>query len=93
MNVVMMTVCTALVFEKDKMKLKACSIHVPCTSQDEYCTTELCLPVDNLKKKNKQQGRQRQGRGRCECTDVNVYVMYNLSHVKTERTYNLHDCC
>ena len=35
-------------FRKDKMKLKACSIHV--------------LLVDKLKKKNKQQGRQRQGR-------------------------------
>ena len=30
--------------------------------QTVYCTTELCLSVDKLKKKNKQQGRQRQGR-------------------------------
>ena len=51
-----------------------------CTSQDEYCTTELYLSVDKLKKKNEQQGRQRQGRD-------GVSVMYNLSHVKTERTY------
>ena len=33
-----------------------------CTSQDEYCTTELFLSVDTQKKKNNQQGRQRQGR-------------------------------
>ena len=37
-------------------------LETTCTSQDEYCTTELYLSVDRLKKKNKQQGRQRQGR-------------------------------
>ena len=37
------------------MKLKACSIHVRAGSQDEYCTTELCLSVDKLMKKKKKQ--------------------------------------
>ena len=32
-------------------------------------------------------GKTAAGKRRCCCTDVNVYVMYNLSHIKTERTY------
>ena len=39
-----------------------------CTSQDEYCTTELCLSVDKLTKK-KQQRTQRQGR---DCVNVQM---------------------
>ena len=74
-------------FRKDKMKLMACSINV--RERVRMSTTELYLSVDNLKKKNKQQGRQRQGRDGVSGTDVNVYVMYNLSHVKTERTYTI----
>ena len=58
-----------------------------CTSQDEYCTSELYLSVDKLKKKTTT-GKTAAGKRRCQCTDVNVYVMYNLSHVKTEGIYN-----
>ena len=47
-------------FRKDKIKTQGLFDPRACTSQD--CTTELCLSVDKLKKKNKQQGRQRQGR-------------------------------
>ena len=62
-----------------------------CTSQDEYCTTELCLSVDKLKKKKKQTTGKTAARKRlCWCTDVTVYVLYNLSHVKTEQ--NLQPC-
>ena len=64
----------------------------PCarTSQDEYCTTVLYhLSVDTLKKKNKQQGRQRQGRDGVSVQMTMVYVMYILSHVKTERNCSL----
>ena len=42
-------------FRKDKMTTQGLFDPCACTSQDEFCTTE-------LKKKNKQQGRQRQGR-------------------------------
>ena len=41
-----------------------------CTSQDEYCTTELFLSVDKLRKnKNKQERRQQQGR---DCVSVQM---------------------
>ena len=73
-------------FRKDKMKLKACSIHVRARVRMSYCTTELYLSVDKLKKKQTT-GKTAAGQRRCQCTDVNVYVMYNLSHVETERTY------
>ena len=56
-------------------------------SQDEYCTTELYLSVDKLKKKKQTTRKTAAGKKRCQCTDVNVYLMYNQSHVKTERTY------
>ena len=57
-------------FAKDKMKLKALFDPCACTSQDEYCTTELCLSVDKLrKKKNKRQRRQQQGR---DCVSVQM---------------------
>ena len=65
-----------------------------CTSHNEYSTTELCLSVDKLKKKKKQtKVKTAAGKRLCQCTDVNVYVVYNLSHVKTERTYTTQDCC
>ena len=50
-------ICTLL--HRENGSFEVLSLH---TSQDEYCTTELYLSVDKLKKKNKQQGRQRQGR-------------------------------
>ena len=43
--------------------------------------------VDELRKKKKQQRRQQQGRDCGQCTDVYVYVVKNLTHVETERTY------
>ena len=50
-------------FRKDKNETQGLFDPCACTSQDEYCTTELYLSVDKLKKKkNKQQGRQQQGR-------------------------------
>ena len=47
-----------------------------------YCTTELCLSVDNLKEEGKKniEGTMLVYRG-------NVYVVYILSTVKTENTY------
>ena len=50
---------------------------------------ELYLSVDKLKKKKQTTRKTAARKRRCLCTDVNVYVMYNLSHVKTERTYIL----
>ena len=53
-----------------------------CTeNQAVYCTIELCLSVDKLKKK-KQQGRNDVGVQRS-----NVHVVYILSIVQTEITY------
>ena len=52
-------------------------------SQAVYCTTELCLSVDKLKEEEK----TTTGKERCPCTEVNVYVVCNLSTVKTENTY------
>ena len=49
-------------FRKDINETQCLFDPCACTSQDEYCTTELYLSVDKMKKKNKQQGRQRQGR-------------------------------
>ena len=46
-----------------------------------YCTTDLCLSVDKLKKEKKETGWER-----CLCTEVNVYVLYILSTVKTDNT-------
>ena len=66
-------------FRKDKMKTQGLFDPRACTSQDEYCTTELYLSVDKLKKKNEQQGRQRQGR---DGVGVQMSMsVYNLSHV------------
>ena len=50
-------------------------------SQAVYCTTELCLSVEKLKEEKKT------GKERCLCAEVNVYVVYILSTVKTENTY------
>ena len=51
-------------------------------------TTELCLSVDKLRKNKKQTTKKTvAGKRLCLCTDVNVYVVYNVSHVETERTY------
>ena len=41
--------------------------------------------MDKLKKKKTRKTAAR--KRLCKCTDVNVYVVYNLSHVKTDRTY------
>ena len=64
--------CELFLFCKDtkNIELKACAC--ACTSQDEYCATELCLSVDKLrKKKNEQQRRQQQEDTvlvyRCQC--------------------------
>ena len=48
--------------------------------QTVYCTTELYLSVDKRKKTTNKGGTM---------LVYNVYVMYSLSHVKTERTYML----
>ena len=66
------------------MKLKACSIHV--RARVRMSVVQLYLSVDKLKKKQTT-GKTAARKRRCWCTDVNVYVVYNLSHVKTERTY------
>ena len=73
-------------FSQRENETQGCSIHVRARVRMSYCTTELYLSVDNLKKKQTTR-KTEAGRGRCQCTDVNVYVMYNLSHVETERTY------
>ena len=55
--------CELLLFSQRQNETQG--LFDPCawTSQNEYCTTELYLSVDNLKKKKKKQhGRQRQGR-------------------------------
>ena len=49
-----------------------------------YCTTGLCLSVDKLKKKNK---NNREDSGKEETVLVYRCQCYNLSHVKTERTF------
>ena len=57
---VKMTVRTVLL-SQDKMKTQGLFDPCACTSQDEYCTTELCLSVDKLKKKktnNKEDNRR-----------------------------------
>ena len=46
-----------------------------------YCTTDLCLSVDKMKKEKKTTGKER-----CWCTEVNVCVMYILSAVETKNT-------
>ena len=43
--------------------------------------------MDKLKKKKQTTGNTAAGKRLCKCTDVNVYVVYNLSHVISERTY------
>ena len=64
-------------FRKDKMTTQGLFDPCACTSQDEYCTTE-------LKKKNKQPGRQRQGRdGFCE--QMSMSMKCSICHWK-----NLH---
>ena len=40
--------------------------------------------MDKLRKKKTK--KIAAGKSLCWCTDVNVYVVYNLSHAKTERT-------
>ena len=47
-----------------------------------YCTTDLCLTVNNMKKREKENN--------VKCTDVSVHVMYILSTVVPENT--LHPC-
>ena len=49
-------------------------------SQAVYCTTELCLSVDKLKKKKQQQGRN-------NVSVLRSMSMYILSTAKTENTY------
>ena len=60
-----------------------------CTSQEKYCTTELCLSVDKLKKKKQTTRKTAAWKRLRQCTDVNVYVVYILSRVKTGRTYTI----
>ena len=48
-----------------------------------YCTTELCLSVDKLKKE------KTTGKERYYCTEVNVYVVYIMSTVEAENTHTL----
>ena len=80
--------CELFVVLQRQVELQALFDPCACTSQDEYCTTELCLSVDKLKKKTKQTtGKTAAGKILCKCTDVNVYVVHNLSHVEAERTY------
>ena len=63
-----------------------------CTSQDEYCSTELCLSVDKLRKKKKQ-GRQRQGRNgvsvqmsmSVQCTICHMLKLKELTDVSVLR--------
>ena len=43
--------------------------------------------MDKLKKKKETTGKTATGKRWCLYSDVNVHVMYNLSHVETERTY------
>ena len=53
--------------------------------------TSVCLSVNKLKKKKQTTAKTAAGKRRCQCTDVNVHVLYNLSHVTTERTYTIGD--
>ena len=53
-------------------------------SQAVFCTTELCLSVDKLQGEEKTTEKELR-----QCTEVNVYVVYILSTVKTENTYTL----
>ena len=64
------------------MKRKACSIHVRARVRMSIVQLS-CISVDKLKKKKKTIRKTAAGKRRCLCTDVNVYVVYNLSHVKT----------
>ena len=72
-------------FCKHDWRLKACSIHVRCAHTVVRMSIVhlscVCL-WSSWRRKNKQLGRLRQWRDGVSVQDVNVHVMYKLSHVK-----------
>ena len=72
-KVVKMTLWTILVFAKTKWNSRP--------------VRSICVHESGWASWRRKIGKTAAGKRRCCCTDVNVYVMYNLSHIKTERTY------
>ena len=56
--------------------------------ESEWVLYNWAVPVCGEAEKEKQITRKTEaGKRLCKCTDVHVYVVYNLPHVKTERTF------
>ena len=75
-----MTVWTVLVSQRQN-ETQGLFDPCACTSQDEYCTTELCLSVEKAEEeKNKQQRRQQQGRD-CVSVPLSMSMYCTICHM------------